>query len=598
MKFCSFFTYTKISSHLLKPDYWHWLTIFILFLWAPEIVALDYCGGRAACNDRGTIFGYIEPKTSGIHIGDRIRVHVSSDSANYQVNISRVGGHESITKKGTNGVAHNIPAKSYATGVNWNTYLDIKIPADFNSGIYKLEFTAGGENSYTFFSVQEKVYARHAKILILDHVTTEAAYHNFGGKSLYGFNSTDSKKSDIVSLERPMAAGQWQQINEFASWMDEQDISYEAASMLDVHFGWDESSQTSLLDAYNLVLIVGHNEYWSRQMRDAYDAYLANGGNVAIFSGNTMWWQIRISPDGKKIICYKSDRTDPETGINDSLVTTNWYRNPVNHPENSSIGVSWRFGGFHNSFEHYIVDDDLDNGLFTVPDPTHWAFKNTSFADKPDAQFGRYTVRGKAKSILGYETDGVHLAFNKNGQPSPLLDDQTPTNFEIIAYAAAFAQGNPSGNTEGYATIGVFQPEDASNQIIKGSGTVFVAPTVYWADGLATIPDVATITRNVISKLKVRTAPVEPEKPSQPKEETDPPVEPKVIDSTNPNPEDKNPADTQEEASIPPAADSVESGSGGGGGASYLFIVLLLLAGYRARNLHPSNLIFQAGKTH
>ena len=40
-------------------------------------------------------------------------------------------------------------------------------------------------------------------------------------------------------------------------------------------------------------------------MRDTVDAFVAHGGNHAIFSGNTCFWQVRYADDGRTMICYK-----------------------------------------------------------------------------------------------------------------------------------------------------------------------------------------------------------------------------------------------------------------------------------------------------
>ena len=49
-----------------------------------------------------------------------------------------------------------------------------------------------------------------------------------------------------------------------------------------------------LLDGYDLVLSVGHDEYWSAGQRNAVEAHVQRGGNFASFSGNTMFWQVRL----------------------------------------------------------------------------------------------------------------------------------------------------------------------------------------------------------------------------------------------------------------------------------------------------------------
>ena len=44
----------------------------------------------------------------------------------------------------------------------------------------------------------------------------------------------------------------------------------------------------ALLAPYRCVCSVGHDEYWSREMRLAADEYVADGGHIARFAGNFM----------------------------------------------------------------------------------------------------------------------------------------------------------------------------------------------------------------------------------------------------------------------------------------------------------------------
>ena len=56
-------------------------------------------------------------------------------------------------------------------------------------------------------------------------------------------------------------------------------------------------SVPSIISAYRCLVMVGHDEYWSWQMRDAIDAYVDQGGRIARFAGNFMW-QIRLEQEG------------------------------------------------------------------------------------------------------------------------------------------------------------------------------------------------------------------------------------------------------------------------------------------------------------
>ena len=59
------------------------------------------------------------------------------------------------------------------------------------------------------------------------------------------------------------------------------------------------------MKGYRLVLSVGHDEYWSVPMRNHLEAFIANGGNVAFFSGNVCYWQVRLENGGQAMVGYK-----------------------------------------------------------------------------------------------------------------------------------------------------------------------------------------------------------------------------------------------------------------------------------------------------
>lgn len=439
--------------------------------------------------------------TESTQIGGKLNVHVSSSRPDFDIQIRRAGFSNPIlqTTHFNNGVQYNMTDTGYA-GLNWGTGHTVNIPSDWKSGIYEVVLHNNQQEYYPeYVAIKSNNPGSYSKVLVLDSVTTNMAYSPIGGKSLYGYNSTNGQATTRITTERPVGQGMWAEHRDFVNWLDAKGIAYEAASMLDIQ------RDPTLLKHYNLVILVGHNEYWSKTMRDSWDSYLASGGNAAIFSGNTMWWQVRFSDDLKQMICYKSANNDPiaNTGHND-IVTVNWYNSPINRPENTSTGVSFRNGGYHDytdgGVQHYVKDgygDDGTNGGFKVSDASHWAFIGTGL--KNGDVFGRNTT------IAGYEVDGA-LFKMVNGKPVVTGEDGTPTNFQILGLTPAYAVNSPSGvpgivangyKNQGWGTIGIFQPT-------ANSGTVFVAPTVDWAEGLSSDSSVSRITENVINKLKVR----------------------------------------------------------------------------------------------
>ena len=102
--------------------------------------------------------------------------------------------------------------------------------------------------------------------------------------------------------------------------------------------------------AQRLYLSVGHDEYWSRGMRDTVEGFIATGGNAAFFSGNTSLWQVRIEGDDHDVmIGYKSFfKSDPLMGTDRKTeVTTFWSDVVVGRPENHMTGVTFTRGGYH-----------------------------------------------------------------------------------------------------------------------------------------------------------------------------------------------------------------------------------------------------------
>ena len=441
------------------------------------------------------ICGYLE--AGEIKTGGQLNLHVSSTTPHFNVNIRRAGhDNTNLLTTSFNG-AGNYGANSH-TQLNWGSAYTVNIPSDWTSGIYEVSLNNGRGSYPEFVAIKAAQPGSHSKVLVLDSLPTKIAYSPIGGKSFYGFNSSNGQASSQVGMERPTGRGQWTEHREFVGWLDQEGIAYEAASMMDLH------RDPSLLGHYNLVILVGHNEYWSKEMRDNWDNYLTTGGNAAIFSGNTMWWQVRFSEDAKQMICYKNAMADPLYGIDNSRVTTNWFNHPINRPENLSIGVSFRHGGYHdyteNGVQYYVkngMDDDGSNGGFKVTDASHWIFEGTGLSNG--------SIFGRASGISGYEVDGA-LFQMVNNHPVTTGEDGTPLNFQILATTPTYAVNSPSGvpgivynnhNSQGWGTLGLFKPSD-------NSGTVFVAPTIDWAEGLQEA-SVGRITKNVINQLKSRT---------------------------------------------------------------------------------------------
>ena len=99
---------------------------------------------------------------------------------------------------------------------------------------------------------------------------------------------------------------------------------YDVAYQADV----DTARDPAMLEGRQVVVVAGHNEYWAKSVRDAFDRAKANGTDLAFFGANAAYWQIRYEEDYRTIVGYKSASWDPET---DPQLETDLFRAPSRH---------------------------------------------------------------------------------------------------------------------------------------------------------------------------------------------------------------------------------------------------------------------------
>jgi hypothetical protein len=276
----------------------------------------------------------------------------------------------------------------------------------------------------------------------------------------------------------------------------------------------DLEEHPEVLDGGSLYLSVGHDEYWSRGMRDTVEAFIASGGNAAFLSGNTSLWQVRIEGDDHDVMVgYKGFfKDDPLMGTDsEAEVTTFWSDVVVGRPENHMTGVSFTRGGYHR------IGRNVTAGLggYTVHRAGHWIFDGTGL--------GYGDVLGAGATVVGYECDGCVFTY-RDGLPYPTGEDGTPSTFEILGtcptqhftretaprppkpgepseleYIASrvFGTRDPEAMERirhGHAVLGAYTNEAGAIVITSGSTD--------WAHGLAARdPQIEQITRNLLRQL-------------------------------------------------------------------------------------------------
>jgi hypothetical protein len=314
-----------------------------------------------------------------------------------------------------------MPEPDPATGLiecNWVPSFELTVAnpydlTDWVSGIYlaKLTGVPSGKQSYIIFVVRDDM--RPSDFLFQSSVTTYQAYNSWGGKSTYPSSSFNEQWAYKVSFNRPYArsahplaasgvgAGDFLTATSIhptspistagweynmVRWLEREgyDVSY--GTNIDTH------ADGTWWKRHKAWLSVGHDEYWSSEMRLHVEEAREHGVGLGFFSSNTCYWQIRLEPSPltgqshRTMVAYKeAARTrDPyaldKDPANDRLVTGQWREPPVNNPEESLIGVM---------YDTVPVDADI-----VLSQPSHAAFAGVLLPQD-----------SKLQGLLGYEVD-------------------------------------------------------------------------------------------------------------------------------------------------------------------------------------------------
>jgi hypothetical protein len=289
----------------------------------------------------------------------------------------------------------------------------LSVPTTWVSGYYYalLRVTSGGDDTgvrgYVPFIVRAAP-TRHSQILVQVPVNTWQAYNPWGGKSLYPFNSTDLAPAVRVSFERPLA---------FTA-QGPFDCEYNLVRFLE-HEGYDLSYQTDVdtdlraesLREHRLVIVAGHDEYWSKRIRDAFDSARDAGTNLAFTGSNAAYWQVRYEDGGRTIVGYKEAGPDPEP---DPALRTVRFRHLVPpRPECALMGVMF-----------FRIRDTLGG-------PVDYTVTDAARVDPWFAETG-FNPGDKVLDVVGSEWDslpepagppectqpGLRVLFHNEGEPA------------------------------------------------------------------------------------------------------------------------------------------------------------------------------------
>ena len=206
----------------------------------------------------------------------------------------------------------------------------------------------------------------------------------------------------------------------FFRWAERAGYAIDLASQHELHFA------PEILDGYDCIVFVGHDEYWTWEMRDAVDAYVERGGHVARFAGNFMW-QTRLEDEGRRQVCYKyrARAEDPAYRGGDVRRATNsWEAPEIGRPGAETFGLNATAGlyaGWGGCAPRGVRG-------FPLYRPEHWAFAGAGL------YYG--DLVGADSHVFGYEVDGLDHII-RGGLPEPTATSGAPDGLQILAVGLA-----------------------------------------------------------------------------------------------------------------------------------------------------------------
>ncbi len=426
------------------------------------------------------ILGYVWPRA--VRAGGRSEFRVHSPEP-YRLSLWRYGWKREFVKllgwfdeHGPRAVMQITPDGDYTqTGVEWNKtgYASAHhtqfVTGPEKSGLYYLH--AKGEKSGEFFSFPWVVAPQEptAKIAVLASTNTWLAYNNFGGRSNYiNANCLPSEpvvnaRQDLIrytkagsfnvwgfpdeeylplSFERPepgnvvreneevtdpiegrlpcgMAPAEWRLLG----WLEREGFDYDYYSEGQLHAGEID------LDAYQILMISVHPEYWSREMYQRVKAWVHDrGGKLMYLGGNGLNCEVEfLDGDRLRFKTHLQPSTGGELGMPD--------------PHDPSIYLESRMSRTLESEANLLGVVCTETGIMTaapyqVLNADHWIFAGTKL--KNGDLFGEKSLQERIHGgASGHETDKM----SPHSPPGTVLlakgTNQDDGGAEIVYYETA-----------------------------------------------------------------------------------------------------------------------------------------------------------------
>lgn len=445
------------------------------------------------------LLGYAWPKWLRAGEASEFRVHSVEP---YKLGLWRYGREKEFIRNlgwfdehGPRATMQITPDGDYSqTGVAWNErgygnpHLKQYVTAPERSGLYYFHAKTAKGAAFSFPWIVAPAWPT-CRVAVLASNLTWNAYNSFGGRSNYinadrlpptptvnarlelkrytdpDYVNYDTNDYAPLSFERPepinhidesekptdpiegraschLASAEWR----FLSWMERESFSYDYYAESQLHSGLLD------LDAYRVLIITTHPEYWTRTMYDRVKAWVfERGGRLMYLGGNGVNCEVEMTSP-TTMICRNGDaREIQKRGLESRF-------HLCGESEASLLGVVFNDKGI------------MTSAPFRVLDAAHWAFAGTGLSN--GETFGERSLHMRCEGgASGHETDKV--------SPS------SPPGVEKLAKGMNVDDGG--ADLVYFATA--------------GGGAVFSAGSITWPSAILVDEHVSRITANVLNRF-------------------------------------------------------------------------------------------------
>jgi len=407
----------------------------------------------------GRLLGYAWPKWA--RGGDRVELRINAAEP-YRASLWRYGWERQhvadigrFESFGPDGDRQFVPDGDFVmTGVEWN-HLGRRFPPDARSsitapeptGLYWIHLEAERSGDFFSFPLIVAPAEPRAPVAVLCSNIDWNAYNDFGGRSNYvaawglppqpvvsphqdgpylrdtGGRFWDREAYDPLSFDRPepvnrveretkitdpmervgeehLAPATWRLLG----WLEREGFAHDVWAETQLHAG------TLDLDAYRVVILDQHPEYWSREMYFLLKSWVfERGGKLMYLGGNGIHCEVEfVTPTAA--IHHNTDlsewlATRSFEDVPEALVPSRFGRRVEN--EANLLGVSTTLTGAGTGAPYRVVA------------PDHWAFEGTGLGEGGIFGEAWLDMRNDGGGASGHETD------KRNGS--------TPSNAVLLA---------------------------------------------------------------------------------------------------------------------------------------------------------------------